>query len=81
VTDAVGFTVSTWFNEGDTKVDTTSGTNQTATWAEIVASVGAGDVPAGAQTLTLILAPVAHTTDTMRMSAAWIEYTKKCLTS
>lgn len=80
-TDAVGFTVSGWFNEGDTKVDATSGTNQTTTWAEVTAEFGAGDVPAGAQTMTIFLTPVAHTTDTMSLSACWLEYTQKCLTS
>jgi len=81
VVDAVGFTVSGWFNEGDTKVDVVSGTNQTATWAEIVASFGAGDIPVGAQTVTLILTPVTHATNFMSMSAAWLEYTRKNLTS
>lgn len=80
-TDAVGFTVSGWFNEGDTKVDATSGTNQTTTWAEVTAEFGASDVPAGAQTMTIFLTPVAHTTDTMSLSACWLEYTQKCLTS
>lgn len=80
-TDAVGFTVSVWVNEGDTKVDATSGTNQTTTWAEVTASIGAGDIPAGAQTMTIFLTPVAHTTDTLSLSAVWLEYTRKCLTS
>jgi hypothetical protein len=80
-TDAVGFTVSAWLNEGDTKVDAVSTTNQTATWAEKSASIGGSDIPAGGQTMTIFLTPVAHTTDTMRMSACWLEYTKKCLTS
>jgi hypothetical protein len=80
-TDAVGFTVSGWFNEGDTKVDATSGTNQTTTWSEVTASFGASDVPAGAQTMTIFLTPVAHTTDYLSMSACWLEYTQKCLTS
>jgi hypothetical protein len=80
-TDAVGFTVDSFFNEGDTKVVDTSGTNQTTTYAEKTATIGAADVPAGAQTLTIGLTPVAHTTDTLAMSAAWLEYTRSILTS
>lgn len=79
-TDPVGFTVDSFFNEGDTKVVDTSGTNQTTTWAEVTATIAAADVPAGAQTLTVGLTPVAHTTDTLAMSAVWIEYTKVLLT-
>jgi hypothetical protein len=80
-TDAVGFTVDSFFNEGDTKVVDTSGTNQTTTYAEVTATIAASDVPAGAQTLTIGLTPVAHTTDTLAMSACWIEYTRAILTS
>jgi hypothetical protein len=80
-TNAVGFGVDSWFNEGDTKVSDTSQTNQTATWAEKITTIAAADVPAGAQTLTLILTPVAHSTDTLRMSQAWLEYPKALLTS
>lgn len=80
-TDAVGFTVDSWFNEGDTKVVDTSETNQTNTWAEKIATIAAADVPAGAQTLTLSLTPVAHTTDNMQMSALWLEYKTKIKTA
>lgn len=80
-TDAVGFTVDTWFNEGDTKVTDTSETNQTTSWAEKIATIGAADVPAGAQTLTISLTPAAHTTDIMYLSAAWLEYKTKLLTT
>jgi len=80
-TDAVGFTVDSFFNEGDTKVVDTSETNQTATYAEKIATIAAADIPAGAQTLTFGLTPVAHTTDTMAMTACWIEYTRTIRTS
>jgi hypothetical protein len=80
-TDAVGFTVDSWFNEGDTKVVDTSETNQTATWAEKITTIAAADVPAGAQTLTVSLTPVAHTTDHMYLSAVWLEYKTKIKTS
>jgi hypothetical protein len=80
-TDAVGFTVESWFNEGDTKVSDTTETNQTNTWAEKIATIGNADVPAGAQTLTIALTPAAHTTDNMQLSALWLEYKTKLLTS
>lgn len=74
-TDAVGFTVASFFNEGDTSIADTSGTNQTTTYAEVTTTIAAADIPSGAQTLTVGLTPVAHTTDTLAMSAIWIEYT------
>lgn len=80
-TDAVGFTVDSFFNEGDTKVVDTSETNQTATWAEKIATIAAADVPAGAQTLTIGLTPVAHTTDILYLSAIWLEYKRTIRTS
>lgn len=80
-TNAVGFTVDSFFNEGDTKVVDTTTTNQTTDWLEKIAVIGNADIPAGAQTLTIGLTPVAHTTDEISMSAAWLEYTKVILTS
>jgi len=81
VNDAVGFTTRSFFNEGDTAVAGTSGTNQTATYAEVTATIAAADVPSGAQSLSVVLTPAAHTTDTMSLTALWIEYTKQLLTS
>lgn len=72
-TDAVGFSVESFFNEGDTKVTDTTGTNQTTTWAEVTATIAAADIPTGAQKLTINLVPVAHTTDTMALSSFWYE--------
>jgi hypothetical protein len=80
-TNAVGFTVESFFNEGDSKVTDTSETNQTATWAEKITTIAAADVPAGAQTVTIGLTPVAHSTDTLSMSASWLEYTRTIRTS
>lgn len=80
-TDAVGFTVDTFFNEGDTKVVDTSETNQTVTYAEKITTIAAADIPAGAQTITIGLTPVAHTTDIMYLTATWLEYTGTLLTS
>lgn len=78
-TDAVGFTLASYFNEGDTAVADTSETNQTSTYAEKIATIAAADVPAGAQTLTVGLTPVAHTTDTLVLSGLWVEFTTKIL--
>ena len=80
-TDAVGFTVDTFFNEGDTKVVDTSGTNQTVTPAEVTTTIAAADIPSGAQTITMGLTPIAHGNDTMALFAVWIEYGKLTLTS
>jgi hypothetical protein len=80
-TDAVGFTVDWFINEGDTKVVDTTETNQTATYAEKIATLGNADIGAGSQTITIGLTPVAHTTDAMYMTAAWLEYTSVLKTS
>jgi hypothetical protein len=80
-TDAVGFTVKSFFDEGDTAIDDTSATNQTATYANKLTTIGNADVPAGATTLTIGLTPVAHTTNTMALTAVWLEYQRKLLTS
>lgn len=75
-TDAVGFDVDSFFNEGDSKVEDASGTNQTTSYTEVTATVAAADIPAGAQTISVELTPVAHTTDAMYCTAVWLEYTK-----
>jgi len=80
-TDAVGFTVDWFINEGDTKVVDTTTTNQTATYAEKIATLGNADIGAGSQTITIGLTPVAHTTDKMYCTAMWLEYTGVLLTS
>jgi hypothetical protein len=80
-TDAVGFTVDWFINEGDTKVVDTTTTNQTATYAEKTATLGNADIGAGSQTITIGLTPVAHTTDKMFLTACWLEYTGVLLTS
>ena len=80
-TNAVGFTVDTFWNEADSKITDTTGTNQTTTHAEVTATIAAADIPAGAQTLTIGLTPVAHTNDSMAMTACWLEYSKALLTS
>lgn len=67
-TDAVGFTVESWFNVGDTKVTDTSGTaDNTAGGTVVTATIAADDIPTAAAGgfLTFTIAPVAHTTDIM----------------
>jgi hypothetical protein len=80
-TNAVGFTVTSYFNETGAAVSDTSETNQTTTWAEKLTTIAGADVPAGAQTVTISLTPVAHTTDTLGLSSAWLEYKKKLVTA
>lgn len=69
-----------YFNEGDTKVEDVSAALGAA-YAEKTITIAAADVPAGAQTLTVELTPGAHTTDTVVLSAIWIEYTAAILTA
>ena len=80
-TDPVGFTVDTFFNEGDTKVTDTTGTNQTTSYTEVTATIANADIPSGAQVITIGLTPVAHGNDTMACTAVWLEYSKAVLTS
>ena len=79
-TNAVGFTVDSFWNEGDTKVVDTSATNQTTSYVNALTTIATADVPA-ATTLTVGLTPVAHGTDTMALTAVYILYKKKLLTS
>ena len=75
-TNAVGFTLDTYFNEGDAKVEDATATNQTTAYLEKTATIAAADIPAGAQTMTVELTPVAHTPDIMYCTAIWLEYTR-----
>lgn len=79
-TDTPTIASDAYFNEGDTKVEDVSAALGAA-YAEKTITIAAADVPAGAQTLTVELTPGAHTTDTIVMSAIWIEYTGTTLTS
>ena len=79
-TDTPTFAADSYFNEGDTKVEDTSSALGAAV-AENTITIAAADVPSGAQTLTCELTPGAHTTDTIVLSAIWVEYTKSILTS
>jgi len=77
-TDTPTIASDAYFNEGDTKVEDVSAALGAA-YAENTITIAAADIPAGAQTLTVELTPGAHTTDTVVLSAIWIEYTKKLL--
>lgn len=79
-TDTPTIASDAYFNEGDTKVEDVSSALGAA-YAENVITIANADIPAGAQTLTVELTPGAHTTDTVVLSALWIEYTKSTLTS
>lgn len=79
-TDTPTIASDAYFNEGDTKVEDVSAALGAA-YAEKTITIAAADVPAGAQTLTVELTPGAHTTDTIVLSAIWIEYTGTTLTS
>jgi len=77
-TDTPTIASDAYFNEGDTKVEDVSAA-LSASYAEKTITIAAADIPSGAQTLTVELTPGAHTTDTVVMSALWIEYTKQLL--
>lgn len=79
-TDTPVIAADSYFNEGDTKVEDNSAALGAA-YAENVITIAATDVPAGAQTLTVELTPGAHTTDTIVLSAIWIEHAGITLTS
>lgn len=79
-TDTPTIASDAYFNEGDTKVEDASAALDSS-FAERTITIAAADIPAGAQTLTVELTPGAHTTDTCIISAIWIEYTGKTLTS
>lgn len=69
-----------YFNVGDTKVeDVTATIAQTA--AEVIITIAAADIPAGAQTLTIELTPSAHAGDALYMWSSSLEYTAVLLTS
>lgn len=77
-TDTPTIASDAYFNEGDIKVEDVSAAVGSA-YAELTITIAASDIPVGAQTLTVELTPGAHTTDTVVMSALWIEYTKTLL--
>lgn len=79
-TDTPTIAADTYFNEGDTKVEDVSAAI-TASVTEKTITIAAADIPAGAQTMSCELTPGAHTTDTVVITALWLEYTRTILTA
>ena len=79
-TDTPTIASDTYFNEGDTKVEDASAA-MGAAYAENVITIAAADIPAGAQSVTVELTPGAHGTDTLILTAFWLEHTAVLLTS
>ena len=74
-TDTPVLDIDSYFNEGDTKVEDATAAI-TASFSEKLATIAAVDVPSGAQTLTVEITPGAHSTDTVVVSAVWLEYAR-----
>lgn len=74
--DTPVISADSFFNEGDTKVEDDSAAVTGTTYAEYTITIAAGDVPAGAQTLSCELTPGAHTTDALYITSVWVEYTR-----
>jgi hypothetical protein len=79
--DTPAISADSYFNEGDTKVEDDSGAVTGTSYDEYEITIAHGDVPAGAQTLSVELTPGSHTTDILYLTAIWIEYTRKILTA
>lgn len=80
-TDTPVISADSYFNEGDTKVEDDSAAVTGTSYAEYTITIAHGDVPAGAQTLSVELTPGAHTTDVLYLTALWVTYTRKILTA
>lgn len=81
-TDIPSFTLASYFNEtGAVVSDTMAAAGATTTFAEVTATIAHADVPAGAQTITGRLTPGTHASSGWSLSALWIEYKGKVLTS
>lgn len=72
-TDTPTLAADLYINEGDTKVEYTS-TAVSAAYQELGIVIGASDMPVNPRTLTCEITPGAHTTDTLVVSAIWVEY-------
>jgi hypothetical protein len=75
-TDTPVISADSYFDEGDTKVEDDSAAVTGTTWTEYAITIAAADVPDNARTLSVELTPGAHTTDTLALSALWVEYEK-----
>ena len=65
--------VDTFFNEGDSKVSDATNVLD-AVVANVVATVAAADVPAGARTMSVELTPATHGGAAMYVYGIWVEY-------
>lgn len=73
--DTPALTIDSYFNEADTKVEDSTAAITDA-FTEKIATIGSADVPSGAQTITVEMTPEAHSTDTLVISAIWIEFAR-----
>ncbi len=76
-TDTTGPTISFFFNEYVAGVDATGDaldTTADTVFVEYTATVPAASIPADVDTVTVMLTPAAHTTNTLRMSTARIKF-------
>jgi hypothetical protein len=78
-TDTPVISADSYFNEGDTKVEDDSGAVTGASYAEYTISIAASDIPSNARTLSVELTPGTHATDSLYLTALWIEYQRKIL--
>lgn len=76
-TDAATFTVATSWNGGATVTDTATDSSKSATRHVITARISAADIPAGATSVTLLLTPAAHATNTIQLCGARLRYAPK----
>jgi hypothetical protein len=70
--DTPTLSLDTYFNEGDTKVEDTTGA-LSGTAATVTATVAASDIPSGAEFVSVEITPGAHNTDALYVYGAWAE--------
>ena len=74
-TDTPVLAADTYFGLGDTKVEDNSGSVTGTAPATYVITIASADIPIGAPSVTVELAPAAHTTDDLYMYSVWVEGT------
>jgi hypothetical protein len=74
-TDTPVLTIEAFFGVGDTDAGGNTGA-LAATEAEVTRTITAANVVAAPNFLTITLVPGAHTTDTVILRGAWLEYTR-----
>lgn len=78
--DTPTFASDAYFDEGDTKVEDTSDAVSDS-YADKTITIAAADIPSGARTISVELTPGSHATDALYVTAIWLEYKRKLLTS